>query len=171
MPKNEVLNSILVAIFTAVMAFFDSTISYLVALLFGFLFNILAGFRADEVKVKITRLIPPLILENFNGNKFKDSLMELLIIAGVTYFLKGIADLMDYEDKSQYVVQVLIAIAIYYYFRNGLKNLASVYPKNKFIVVLHYLIAFKFRSLVGGDIADIVEKAEKETEVINEKTK
>lgn len=168
MPRNEVINSILVAIFTAIMAFFDSTVSYLIALFLGFAFNILAGFRADEVKIKITRLIPPKILENFNGNKFKDSLMEFFLITGVTYFLKGIADLMDYEDKSQYVVQVLIAIAIYHYFRNGLKNLASVYPKNKFIVVLHHLIAFKFRSLVGGDIADIVEKAEKETEAINE---
>ncbi len=121
---DSFISWVCITVFTAIMAFFDSTVSYLIALLLGFAFNILAGFRADEVKIKITRLIPPKILENFNGNKFKDSLMELLIITGVTYFLKGIADLMDYEDKSQYVVQVLIAIAIYYYFRNGLKNLA-----------------------------------------------
>ena len=160
MDKHEIFSGICVAIFTAVAAFFDSTLSYLVALFAGFIFNILAGFRADEVKIEIRRIIPPVLLKNFSGNKFKDSLLELLLITSITYFLKGIADLMHYEESSSYVVQFLIAIALYYYIRNGLRNLNKGYPKVKFITMMYYLLAFKFRQIFGSDVADIVDKAE-----------
>lgn len=151
-----------ISILTGVSAFFDSTLSFLIALMLGFAFNIIAGFRADEVKIKIIRLIPPKFLHNFQGNKFKDSLMELFLITAVTYFLKGLIDLMKYEDKSVYVVQFLIAIACYVYLRNGLRNLNRVYPKVKFIAILYFLVAFEFRKLVGADIADHIDKIEKE---------
>jgi len=86
--------------------------------------------------------------------------MELFLIMSITYLLKVIADLMKYRDQSPYVVQLLIAIAIYYYFRNGLKNLQKVYPKNRFIAVVYHLISFKFRQLVGSDVADIIDQNE-----------
>jgi len=160
--STNFLQALCISLLTGIAAFFDSTLSFLVALLIGFTFNILAGFRADEVKFKFTRLIPPKFLENFHGSKFKDSLMEFFLITGITYLLKGIIDLNKYEDKSAYVVQFLIAIACYFYLRNGLRNLAQVYPKNKFIRVIHFLIAFEFRKLVGSDVADEIDKIEKE---------
>jgi hypothetical protein len=67
---------------------------------------------------------------------------------------------MKCQDKSAFVVQFLIAVAIYYYFRNALKNLKKVYPKIKWISMLYNLISFKFRELVGSDVADIIEKEE-----------
>ena len=38
---------------TAIAAYFDSTFSFVCALILAFLFNILAGFKADEVKINI----------------------------------------------------------------------------------------------------------------------
>ncbi len=162
------LQGALIATFTAVAAYFDNTITFMIALVLAFLFNILAGFRADEVKIKIVRIIPPKLLQNFQGNKFKDSLMELFLIVCVTYLLKGIMDLMKQPDSSIYAVQILTWIALYAYFRNGLRNLVKVYPKNKWIRIVYHLIAFKFRELAGSDISDIVEKVEKEMEAKNE---
>lgn len=162
--KYEVLKSVSILLFTAVAAFFDSTLSFLSALLIGFAFNILAGFRADGVKIKLVRLIPPSFLHNFKGSKFKDSLMELFLIATTTYILKAFIDLNRYENQSAYIVQFLIAIACYFYFRNGLRNLKKVYPKVKFIAVLYFLLSFEFKKLVGQDVADIINNVEKEGE-------
>lgn len=164
MFRFDYLQTISILVVSAISAYFDSTITFLCALLLAFSFNILAGFRADEVKLTIQRIFPPLFLKNFQGNKFKDSLMELFLITSVTYLLKGVADLMKYQNQSAYLVQFLTAIAIYYYFRNALKNLKTVYPKNKFIAVLYFLLAFKFRQLVGGEVADIIDANEKDKE-------
>ena len=68
---------------------------------------------------------------------------------------------MKYETSGYYIVQFLIAVAVYYYFRNGLKNLKNVYSNNKWLAMLYHLIAFKFRALVGDDLADIVDKEER----------
>ena len=157
----DLARGILIAATASCAAFLDCTFSYLVALLLGFTFNIIAGFRADEVKLKLHRIWPPLFgLEKFNGNKLKDSLMELFLITSVTYFLKGLIDLLNYEEQSAYVVQWLFALAIYVYFRNGLRNLNYVYPNVKFIRMLYAVVAFKFRELFGDKVADIVEKEE-----------
>ena len=151
----------LIGIATAIAAYFDSTFSFVCALILAFLFNILAGFKADEVKLTLHRIFPPIVaFKNFKGNKFKDSLLELLLITSITYLLKVFIDLMDYDNKSVYVVQWLFAVAIYVYFRNGLRNLRSVYPHVKFIRILYALVSFKFREFFGDEIADIVKKEE-----------
>lgn len=161
LANSQFCNAVLVAIFTAILSFFDSTSSYLLALVFGFAFNIIAGFRADEVKIILNRIFPPIFMfQNFKGNKFKDSLMELFLIAGITYLLKELIDLMNYNDKSAYVVQWLFIVAIYVYFRNGLRNLVAVYPHIKFIRILYGLLSFKFRDFAGDKVADIVDKEE-----------
>lgn len=160
--KWDFLKGCLIATVTATAAWFDSTLTFLEALMVGFLFNVLAGFRADAVHFKMVRLIPPKFMTNFNGNKFKDSLMELFLITSITYVLKGFIDLLSYDEKSAYVVQFLMAVAIYFYFRNGLRNLHKVYPEIKFITVIYFLVAFEFRKLVGNDVADAIDKAEKE---------
>lgn len=78
--------------------------------------------------------------------------------------MKGIATLLKYEVESDFIVRYLIAVADYFYFRNALKNLHSVYPKVKFISFLYYILAFKFRELFGGEVADIVDKVESDSE-------
>ena len=157
----------LIGIATAIAAYFDSTFSFVCALILAFLFNILAGFRADEVKIKLHRIFPPIVaFEKFNGNKFKDSLLELVLIASTTYLLKGLIDLMDYDAQSTYVVQWLFVIAIYVYFRNGLRNLHESYKNVVFIRILYAILAFKFREIFGDKVSDIIENEEK-----NENTK
>ena len=150
-------------IFVVVMGFINPTGSYLMALVLAFGFNILAGLRADEVKIKLQRIIPPVFVTNFNGNKLKDSLFELLIITVVTYLLKLLIELMDVNGVSAYVVQVLMAFAIYYYFTNGLRNLQKVYPKWKWLRLLYHLITFKFKEFFGSDVSNIMDKVEDET--------
>ena len=161
----SLLQGMMIGIFTSCVVFLDSTFSYLIALLLGFTFNILAGFRADEVKIKLHRLFPPIVaFEKFNGNKFKDSLLEFVLITSITYLLKGLMVLMDYGSQSTYVVQWLFAVAIYVYFRNGLRNLKSVYIHVKFIRILYALVSFKFREFFGDEIADIVKEEEEKKE-------
>lgn len=169
---DNIISWVCITAFTAIATFFDSTLSFLVALLIGFTLNIFAGFRADKVKLKLHRVFPPLIcFQNFSGNKFKDSLFELFLITGLTYFIKGIIVLFKFSEFSDYAVQWLLIIAVYYYFRNALRNLTTVYPDIKWIKMLYVLIAFKFRELAGGDIADIVEQGEKNQKIIDNRNK
>lgn len=155
----------------AVAAYFDTTITFVYALLLGFAFNILAGLRADEVRLVMVRF-PFFGLMNFKGSKFKDSLSELTIIFLVTYLLKAIVDLMHFDDKSAYAVQTLISVAVYYYFTNGLRNLRSAYPQNRWIRFLYYFISFKFRELMPGAVTEAVDKVADECgqEVLTPKT-
>ena len=158
--KIDFIQASLIAITSALAAYFDSTITYLAALIVAFSFNILAGFRADEVHIVLQRIYPPIILKNFQGNKLKDSLVELLLITTVVYLLKLLADLMKYNSQSAYIVQFLIFIAIYHYLRKGLGNLKDSYPKIKFITVVYYLLSFKFREMFGKEVADIMDSEE-----------
>lgn len=159
--RIDYIQRVSLAAFVAVAAYFDSTITYLFALLIAFTFNIIAGFRADEVKFTIQRVFPPFRFQNFQKNKFKDSLIELLLITVITYILKLLIELLKYEASGAYVVQYLLAIAVYYYFRNALRNFHKAYPKIRFISLVYHLMSFKFRAIIGNDIADIIDKEEK----------
>lgn len=151
----------LVFIVAALAAYFDTTITFVYALLLGFSMNILAGFQADRVHIKMIRF-PFLSLVNFKGNKFKDSLAELSIILFITYSIKGIVDLMKFDEKSVYAVQILIAIAVYYYVRNSLRNLKQAYPKNRWIAVVYHLVSFKFRDMMPSMVGEAIAKEEEE---------
>lgn len=143
----------------AIVAYFDTTLTFVYALLLGFTFNIFAGLRADKVHFKMVRF-PFFSLINFEGSKFKDSIVELAIIFFVTYLLKGLVDLMHFGDKSAYAVQILIAVAVYYYFTNGLRNLHQAYPTNKWIMFLYHFASLKFRELMPKAVVEAVDKAE-----------
>ena len=159
----ESLGKVFSGIFVIVTGFINPTETYLMALVIAFGFNILAGLRADEVKIKLQRIIPPIFVTNFNGNKLKDSLFELLIITVVTYLLKLLVELMQLEGGSAYVVQVLMAFAIYYYITNGLRNFQKAYPHWKWLRFVYHLITFKFKEFFGSDVSNIMDKVEDET--------
>ena len=142
-------------------AYFGTTSTFIYAVMLSFTFNILAGFRADEVKFKMWRLI------NFEGNKFKDSLKDVLLILSITYILKGLMDLMKHNDKSVFAVQILLAVAVYYYFRNGLRNLSKAYPKNVWLRVVYYIVSFQFKELLPDVVKKAMTKAEEEHDQIN----
>jgi len=156
LPFLKDIQTPLMGLFGIVAAYFDSTFTFMIALFAAFLFNILAGLRADEVKFTMWRLA------NFDGNKFKDSLKEFLLIVVITYFLKGIMDLMQHNEKSVYAVQILVWIALYYYVRNSLRNLSKAYPKVKWIVVVYHLFSFQFGKIMPDSVNKAIEKTEKE---------
>lgn len=153
-------NAFFVAATAAIVAYFDTTYTFLIALLIGFAFNILAGLRADEVRFSMSRF-PYVKLLNYSGHKLKDSLMELFLITSVTYLLKLIIDLFQYNNKSVYAVQILLAVAVYYYFTNALRNLTKSYPKNKWLHFMYYLISFQFRKMVPSVVGEAMDEAEK----------
>lgn len=155
------VQGIAVGVFGLVAGYFDTTITFLYALLLGFAFNVIAGMRADEVRFTMSRLFDIKVL-NYSGGKLKDSLMELFLITAVTYFMKSIVDLMKFDEKSTYAVQILISVALYYYVKNGLRNLSRAFPKVKFLKALYYIIAFKFKEMMPGYVNDAVEKADKD---------
>ena len=140
----NVTQGVMVFIFTSCAAFMDSTFSYLIALLLGFTFNILAGFRADEVKIKLHRIFPPIVaFEKFNGNKFKDSLLELVLIASTTYLLKGLIDLN----------LILYIIFFYFMFYKYYVYMPKLYAKSK--------IKMKQRSISNKDKEAVIAKTAK----------
>lgn len=157
----EKYKEFLVLLSAAAAAYFDTTITFLYALLIGFAFNIFAGLRADDVKITMTRF-PSFGIVNYKGKKLVDSLKELCLITFITYMLKAIIDLMKFDEKSAYVVQVLIAIAIYYYVKNGLRNLGKAYPKVRWIKMLYHLVSFKFKEMMPGIVNDAIDKEEEE---------
>lgn len=156
MPFLKDIQAPLMGLFGIIAAYFDSTFTFMIALFAAFIFNILAGLRADEVKFTMWRLA------NFDGNKFKDSLKEFLLIVVITYFLKGIMDLMQHNEKSVYAVQILVWIALYYYVRNSLRNLSKAYPKVKWIVVVYHLFSFQFGKIMPESVNKVIEKTEQD---------
>jgi hypothetical protein len=145
----------MVSLFGIVAAYFDSTITFIYALMIAFVFHVLAGMRADEVQLWK--------LKNFKIRKFKDSLIELFLITTTTYVLKLIIDLMQHNEKSVYAVQILIWLALYYYFRRGLRNLSIAYPNNSWIRTVYHLVSFQFAQMMPESVKQAMEKAEKET--------
>jgi phosphatidylserine synthase len=146
----------LMGLVSIIAAYFDSTITFIYALMIAFVFHILAGMRADEVKLWK--------LKNFKFGKFKDSLIELLLITTTTYVLKLIIDLMQNNEKSAYAVQILIWLALYYYFRRGLRNLSIAYPNNSWVRTVYHLVSFQFIKMMPEGVKQAMEKAEKEKE-------
>lgn len=142
----------MIVAFTAILSQFDDTNSFMFALFLGFFFNIIAGMKADHVQIKIFRVC------NFNGNKLKDSLAELFLIVVTTYFLKIIADLMGRQDKSVFIVEWLVWVALYYYVRNGLKNLQIAYPRNKWIGFVYNFLSFQFFNFAPESIKNALNK-------------
>ncbi|MGR4860038.1 hypothetical protein ABLT32_13505 [Bacteroides pyogenes] len=163
----EKYKEVFVFISAAVAAYFDTTITFVYALLIGFAFNVLAGLRADEVKITMTRF-PNFGILNYRGDKLVDSLKELGLITFITYMIKAIVDLMKFDDKSAYAVQILIGIAIYYYLKNGLRNLTKAYPKVRWIRMLYYLVSFKFKELMPGVVNEAIEREEEDFKKGNE---
>ncbi len=144
-----------IAMISMILAYFDGTLHFLFALFIGFIFNIFAGLMADKVHFHMWRLC------NFKGHKFKDSLLELLLITCVTYLLKLMMDLTPESEKSIYVAQVLMWMALYYYVTNGLKNLIKVYPKSRWIRFVYYVITFQFNEMAPNFVKNAWDKSEK----------
>lgn len=159
----EVVRGLLGSFMLAVFAYFDSTLTFLYAILIAFALNIFAGFRADEVKIKLTRIIPPKLRSpNFNPNKFVTALKEFALTVFVIYILKSLVDLLKWEGGGVFVVQGLIAVACYFYIKNALRNLRKTFPNNQFIKFLDILIGLKFREIMGDKISDAIDKVEEE---------
>jgi len=154
------INPSLVALFSMLCAYFESTLGFMLALFISFLFNIIAGLRADEVHFKMWRLY------NFSGHKFKDSLMELFLIVVTIYFLKLLAELMNQGDKAIYIVECLVWVALYNYIRNGLRNLSHAYPRNRWIRFVSNLISFHFVEIAPESIKKAWEKSKDKDEIM-----
>lgn len=153
LPFLKDLQAPMMGLVSIIAAYFDSTFTFMIALFGAFIANILAGFKADDVKFTMWRLV------NFQGNKFKDSLTELFLIVAVTYFIKAMMDLMKHDEKSVYAVQILVWIALYYYIRNSLRNLSKAYPKVAWIRVVYYLFSFQFGKMMPDTVNKAIEKA------------
>ena len=152
----EQLQKIISGVFVMMMAYFDSTLIFLYALICGFAFNIFAGMAADDVHLYKWGML------NWSKKKFKDSLAELMLISGTTWFLKGIIDMMQHSEKSIYVVQILIWLALHFYIRNGAKNLSIAYPRSLWIKTIYHLISFQFKKFFPSEVIEAVDKAENE---------
>lgn len=145
------------AILTGViLATFGGTYTYLSALMLAFGFNIIAGLQADNVGFQMKRFA------NFKGRKLKDSLKELLLITVVTYAIKALIVLMNYENHSIYAVEIMIWIAIYYYVTNSLRNLNKAFPNVKWVKVIYHIVSFQFGKMMPDFVNQAIKKTEEE---------
>ena len=161
---HTILQKICITIATFCIAFFANTTGFLIAFMLAFGMHILAGMGADKVKLKWRWGVPPAYLENFKVPKMTIALIELALIVSITYFLKGMVDLNNYEGGSHYVVQFFFAIASYYYITKGLKNLIKRFPKIVFLRIVLAVLTFKFKEIIGEQHYAIIEK-EMQTEI------
>lgn len=155
-------NAFFVTATAAIVAYFDTTHTFLFALFLGFALNIASGLRADEVKITTMYRFPHIRLLNYDGHKLKDSLMELFLIISITYIIKQFIDWFKYNDKSAYAVQMLLAVAVYYYLVNSLRNLKKAYPKSKFIAFAFYVCTFQFKEMLPGVVGKAMNKVEED---------
>jgi hypothetical protein len=146
----------------AVLAYFNNTWTFMLALLIAFMFNVIAGLRADEVKMQFMRIWPVVYLKNFRSNKFVIALFEFVVILVTIILLKVIADLMLVREKSVFVFQYLTWIALYYYLRNTLRNLSKIYPKVGFFRAVYHIISFKFGEFFGKEVKEIIDNEDKD---------
>lgn len=140
-------------VISIIISYFESTQSFLIALLIGFILNIFAGFQADNVHFEMWRLC------NFKGNKFKDSLKELFLIVLITYLLKLLVELMKQGEHSYIIVECLIGFAVYYYVRNSLKNLSKAYPNSRWIRFVYIVVGLQFQELIPDPLKKAWKKS------------
>lgn len=132
-----------------------STSDFLAAVLIGFAFNVLAGLRADSVSFVHRRLC------NFNGHKFKDSLIELFLVVVITYLLQLIGVLVEYSEGALIITKWLFRIAVIFYIINGLRNLNKAYPKSRFVEALYIIVTAQFLKIAPDIMKDAFKKTDK----------
>ena len=165
---SELIRKAIIVIATFCGAFFHNTTGFLIALILTFALHIWAGMGADKVKLKWRWGVPPAYLQNFEIPKFTIAMIDLFVIISLTYLIKGIADLNNYEGGSHYIVQLFFMIANYVYLRKGLENLIKKYPRNIVLRIFFALITLKFKEIVGEEtyktIEQEIDKEEKKNE-------
>lgn len=139
---------------SCIAAYFDSTKTFILALMIAFAVNIYAGMLADDVSIKRRK--------NFKKKKFADSLKELFYITGTTYFIKALMDLMHFNERSVYTVQILICLALYFYVRNSFRNLKKANPESLWIRTVYHLISFQFAKAMPENVNKAIAMAKQE---------
>lgn len=156
------LRGIIGAIFVFLAGYLDTTKTFLYALVIVFFFNIVAGFRADEVRVEMKRLFPPLFKSaNFRPNKFKTALFEFTMIIFAVYLLKVLIDLFHLHEHSTFIVQALMGVAVYFYTKNIIKNARNILPNSYFFKFLDIALSLKFKEIIPTAFADAIDEVEK----------
>jgi len=156
--ENNIEQGIWVLISTAILTHFAPVMTFIYALFVAFAANVLAGMRADDVKLKISRTWPIVLFPNFSGNKFKCALGEFLLILIIIAVLRGVGMLMLLKNNQDvYIFQYLTWVALYYYGVNSFRNLSIVYPNNRFIKAIYYIIGFKFSKMFGKEVKEILD--------------
>lgn len=155
------IRGIIGSFFVFLAGYLDTTKTFLYAFVIVFFFNIVAGFRADEVKVEMKRLFPPIFkLANFKPNKFKTALFEFTMIIFSIYLLKVLIDLFFLQEHSTFIVQALMGVAVYFYFKNILRNFRLILPNSNFIKFLDIAVSLKFKEIIPTSFSKAIEEVE-----------
>lgn len=94
------------------------------------LFGIISGIAIDN--------------ERFRFKKFILSCIHVLIYLGVATLIYTIGMLQDDFTEAMMIVKTVTYIFIYFYSSNILRNIHKLFPDNRIIGFLDYIIGFEF---------------------------
>lgn len=127
------LKNMLVTLFSVTLAYFAPVKDMVFVIFFIFLINMIAGLVSGIIVEK----------ERFNNKKFFHCIVETcvfyLIVGSV--FLIG-EKLHNIDGALQCITGVVYAI-LYFYGTNTLRNLKNLFPENRVIAFIYYVVSFE----------------------------
>lgn len=127
------IQGLLGSLFAVIISYITPIYDYVIIIAYIFLINFVIGLIEDIV-IKDKR---------FNCKKFYFCLLEMLVfymLVGSVYF---VGSKFHRQELSLQCVSAIAAIVTYFYSLNIFKNLKSLFPNNRPISFIFYIISFE----------------------------
>lgn len=126
---REILGCVIASTFSAIAPIQE----ILEACMLVFALNLLAGMAAGLL----------VQAEKFTFGKFFTCVMEAAVICLLIAMVLTIGDKIDNHEGAMSAISVIVYALIYFYGVNIFKNLARLFPSNRLIGFLHYVLSFE----------------------------
>lgn len=125
--------NVLICALSAVLGYFEPIKGVLFASMSIFVANFVSGLLASLIVQK----------ESFDFKKFFKCVAEAFVICGIIAFVLFIGDRIDNHDGAMSAISVVVYSMLYFYGVNILKNIRRLFPENRLIHFLWYVISFE----------------------------
>ncbi len=157
------LRVIAVSGISPILAYFTPTGGFLLGLFAMFSLNVWCGMRADGVSV--------VTCKNFSWNKFRQSMVELLLYVVIIEVMYLFMRSIDEPDNGILLIKTMTVVCSYVYLQNSFKNLIHAYPRIRTFRVVYHLIRFEFSRAMPAHVQRVIERIDNEIEKNKEEKK
>lgn len=130
----EAIKTVVITVFSAILAYLEPVYNAITLLFImsgiDILFGIIGAIIVDG--------------ERFRFRKFIMAAVFLLIYLGVITLIYTVGKLQGDFAEAMVVVKTITYVFIYFYSANVLKNLAKLFPTNRIICFLDYILNMEF---------------------------